>query len=74
MDQPILDVSYMWDTPTTGDLLCLASFTWISTSCSEVTPRMRYGRGGPGSHLIISLHPAAHAEEAPGAGSVTRAA
>lgn len=24
--------------------------------------------------LIISLHPAAHAEEAPGAGSVTRAA
>ena len=74
MDLPFLDISYTQN-PTIGDLLCRASFTWISISCRETTPRDKtYGGGGPGSHLVVRLHPAAHTEEASGAGSVTRAA
>lgn len=39
-----------------GDLLCLASFSWISLSCSEMTPETKTyaGRGAP---ALTSLSP-----------------
>lgn len=38
------------------DLLCLASFSWISLSCSEMTPETKTYEGG-GAPVLTSLSP-----------------